>query len=704
MTAFRLEITDRAIAVVTFDLEGEKVNKISTAVGPDLEELLSELKQNSHLKGVIFISGKPDNFIAGADIHEILSIQSVEEGMQKSQAAQRLPNLIEGLPFPSVAAIHGACLGGGLELVLGCNYRIATAHPKTKIGLPEVQLGLLPGMGGCYRLPKLIGLRAALEMILAGASWSAEKALKHRLVDEVVPKEILLARALNAIEEKAWKKKKGRFSPLEWALEKNRLGRNFIYRRAKENLIERTRGHYPAPLKALEVIYEVLDRGLTDGLKMESQGFGYLAATEVSKNLIALFFQSERIKKEGGDAGVMAQKIHSAAVIGAGAMGAGIAQLLADREIPVRLKDVHEKAVAKGLSNARGIFEKAFSRKRLNRRELVRKMNLISPTTDYVGFKRVDLVVEAVIEDLKVKRDLFSTLESKVKADTVLATNTSSLSISEIAVLCQDKTRVIGLHFFNPVHRMPLVEIVVDPITSQQTIATSVQFIKELGKVPIVVKNAPGFLVNRILMPYLNEAAYLLSEGIPISTIDEVMLDFGMPMGPFTLLDAIGIDVAQKVAHILYQGFGDRMKPHDILDRMVAAGFYGTKNKKGFYEQQGKIRSENRAMYTVLGITPQKLGLVSEEWQMRMGVQMIHEALRCLEDGIVSDPQRLDMAMIYGIGFPPFRKGLLWYADQLGVDKVLSELDIFYRRYGTRFEPPRLLKQWVEQGRKIYGD
>ena len=385
-------------------------------------------------------------------------------------------------------------------------------------------------------------------------------------------------------------------------------------------------------------------------------------------------------------------------------MGAGIAQLLADREIPVRLKDVDSIAVARGLSQARGVFEKALSRKRLSRRELLRKMNLISPATDYVGFKRVDLVIEAVIEDLAVKRDLFATLESTVKADAILASNTSSLSISEIAKHCHSTGRVIGLHFFNPVHRMPLVEIVVDPMTSPQTIATSVQFIKELGKVPIVVRNAPGFLVNRILMPYLNEAAYLLSEGIPISTIDEAMLDFGMPMGPFTLLDAIGIDVAQKVAHILHRGFGDRMKPHDILDRMTAAGFYGIKNKKGFYVGEGKSRSENREMYTVLGITPKKIEHISEEWQMRMVVQMAHEALRCLEDVIVSDPKHLDLAMIYGIGFPPFRKGLLWYADQLGADKILSELDIFYRRYGARFEPPTILKEWVQGGRTIYGN
>lgn len=706
MTAFRIDITDRAIAVVTFDLEGEKINKLSTPVGAELEELLRELKENPHLKGLVLISGKPEIFIAGADIHEILAIHGREEGAQKSEQAQRLPNLIESLPFPTVAAIHGVCLGGGLELVLGCTYRIATSHPKTKLGLPEVQLGILPGMGGCYRLPKLIGLRSALEMILAGATWPADKALKRGLVNEVVPKEILLQRAEQAIEEKAWKKRQKRFSLLEWALEKNRPGRNFIYRRAKDDIIKRTRGHYPAPLKALEVIYEILDRGLTDGLKIESEGFGYLSETAVSKNLIDLFFQSEAIKKKTGvsDSSIQPMKIHSAAVVGAGVMGAGIAQLLADREIPVRLKDVQEQAVAKGLFHAAEIFEKAVLRKRLGRRDLIRKMNYISPSTEFFGFKKVDVVIEAVVEDLEIKRQLFETLESKVTDEAILATNTSSLSVSEIGALCKNKERLVGLHFFNPVHRMPLVEIVVDPVTSAKTVATSVQFIKELGKIPVVVKNAPGFLVNRILMPYLNEAAYLLSQGIPVSVIDETMLDFGMPMGPFTLLDTIGIDVAQKVAHILYRGFGERMKPHDILDRVVASGFYGSKNKKGFYIQNGKQKIENHAIYSALGLTPKKEEHISEEWQMRMVVQMIHEAIRCLEDGIVQDPSHLDLAMIYGIGFPPFRKGLLWYADQLGGDKVLSELDIFHRRYGIRFAPPNILKEWVRSGRKIYGN
>jgi len=685
--------TKNNIAIVNFDLEGEKINKISTPVGEELEKVVKELSKQTLLKGMILISSKPDIFIAGADINEILAIQNVEEGIQKSAHAQRLPTLIESLPFPTVAAIDGACLGGGLELVLGFTYRIATNSDKTKLGLPEVSLGILPGMGGCCRLPEVVGLRPALDMILGAKVWPAIKCLKTGLVDEMVPKELLLSRAIEVIEKGLWKKrKKSKFSLLNLLLEKNRLGRSFIYKKAKESILQKTRGHYPAPLKALDVIYECLDRGLTDGLKKESEGFGLLVETETCKNLIGLFFQREATKKLTGSSNtsLKLQKIKHSAVIGAGAMGAGIAQLLSFKNISVRLKDVNELALGKGLAVCRKLYQELVDRRHLTSRELDQKMFLIGPTTEFRGFKRVDLVIEAVVEDLAVKQKLFSALESSVSKDAILATNTSSLSISDIAAQCQYKDRVVGMHFFNPVHKMPLVEIIVDPITSDQTVVTIVELTKQLGKVPVVVKNKPGFLVNRILMPYMNEAAYLLEEG--------------MPMGPFTLLDSVGIDIAQKAAHVLHQTFGDRMKVHPILDQVIQAGYYGNKNQKGFYKREGKRRVENKAIYSVIGFKPKEQEYISDEWETRMVFQMINEAALCLEEKIVASPGELDMAMIFGIGFPPFRGGLMRYAHKLGVEKVVSELDILHRRYGERFKPASYFKNLAAQGGKIYAD
>lgn len=710
MSAFRLEVRENGIAVVTFNLETEKINKLSTVVGLELEKVLKDLEKNSNVKGLILISGKSNVFIAGADINEILSIRTAEEGALKSQEAQRLPNLVEALPFPTVAAIHGPCLGGGLELVLGFNYRIATDDPDTKIGLPEVSLGILPGMGGCNRLPKLIGLQSSLEMILAGARWSARKCLKTGLVDEMVPREILFDRAIEVLEKGIWKKnrrtKKVIQLILDFLLEKNRVGRNFIRKKAQANILKKTHGHYPAPLKALEIIYECLDRGLTDGLKIESEGFGALSETEISKNLISLFFQSEAAKKNSGviHSQVQPAKIKAVGVLGAGTMGGGIAQLLSFKDISIRLKDINELAIGKGLAHARLLYQKLVDRKEITERELERKMSLIGPTTDYSGFKRLDMIIEAVVEDIGIKQKVFSELEHQVSPDTILASNTSSLSIKDIAERCIKKDRVIGMHFFNPVHKMPLVEVIIDSMTSEKTIVTTVALTRQLGKVPVVVKNAPGFLVNRILMPYMNEAAYLLEEGISASIIDQVMLDFGMPMGPFELLDTVGIDVAHKVSKILYKAFGERMKPSGVLDRVVEAGYYGQKNQRGFYLNRKGEKKENPAVYQVIGIHPKHQEYVSEEWQNRMVYQMMNEAIRCLEEGIVSREIDLDLALVYGIGFPPFRGGLLRYADKYGADKVLNELEILERRYGERFSPPISLRKLVESGGKFYGE
>ncbi|MBI4041028.1 MAG: enoyl-CoA hydratase/isomerase family protein [Deltaproteobacteria bacterium] len=706
MSSFRVEKTASHLAIVTFDLEGEKINKISTDIGKELEVLLEGLKKDRSIQGMILVSGKKDIFIAGADIYEILSVTSSQEGTEKSREAQRLPALIESLPFPSVAAIHGACLGGGLELVLGFSYVIATDDPKTKIGLPEVSLGILPGMGGCVRLPKRVGLQNALDMILGAKVWPAKKCFKTKLIDEWVPKEILLERSLEVLEEGIWKKRKReKVSIQSLLLEKNRFGRSLIYKKAKEQVLDKTKGHYPAPLRALEVIYETLDRGMTDALAIEAEAFGELVSTSICKNLMGVFFLQEAAKKKTGSntPDILPKVIEHAGVVGAGAMGGGIAQLLSHRGIPVRLKDIETKALSRGLSTAKKLFDDLVLKKKLTTREAYQKMIQISPTTQYSGFKHLDLVIEAVIEDLSVKQKVFLDLQASTSPETILATNTSSLSVKDIGSACAHPERIIGLHFFNPVHKMPLVEVIrVKEVTSEETVVTAVQFVKQIGKVPIVVKDVSGFLVNRILMPYMNEACYLLEEGISISMIDQTVEAFGLPMGPFALTDAVGIDIAQKASHVMYQAYGERLKPHDFLDKVVQAGFLGNKNNQGFYKKDKKEKHENATIYSIIDVKPREQAYVSQDWIERMIFLMINEAALCLEEGVVEQPQDVDVGMVFGMGFPPFRGGLMKYADSVGVDKIFSELEILERRYGLRFKPALLIERLARSGGTFY--
>lgn len=736
-SAFQLE--DRSarwgakLWTLTFDLPGEKVNKLSRAVMAEFQELLPRLEalgKEGAIEALVLRSGKTGNFIAGADIEMIQATKSAEEAEALSLTGHQQASRWEDLPFPTVAAINGSALGGGCELALACRAIVISDDPSARIGLPEVLLGLIPGMGGCVRLPQKVGLATALDMILTGKTLNGDRAFRAGLAEAWLPAPDFDDSALRWVKAnlpalKAGKRlarepKLGGTGGVAGAmLEKTPFGRAVIFKKAREGVMEKSRGHYPAPLEAIRVIQEnalgygdrARGKDRDRAVAREAKGFGRVAATDVSRNLIRLFFLTEGVKKSKGlPAGSAAapSQVRAGAVLGAGVMGGGIAQLFAEKDLPVRMKDLNTQALALGVQAASRIFGKQVKRKRITRRQYLQKLNLIAPVLDFSGFGSCDVVVEAVVEKMEIKQKVFQELEGHVKDGAVIASNTSSLSISTMQSVMKRPERLVGMHFFNPVHRMPLVEVIRGEKTSDEAVSTVFQLSKQLGKTPIVVKDAPGFLVNRLLVPYLNEAVYLLMEGAPIPEIDRVMLDFGMPMGPMELIDEVGIDVGEKVSHILHAAFGARMQPAPINAKILAAGRLGKKNDKGLYEYEGKPGSERKnkrlepKVYEILGITPRAGSVPAEQIVERCVLPMINEAARCLEEGVVASASEVDLGMIMGTGFPPFRGGLLRYADSLGAQKVVERLTHHQQRFGARFEPAPALVARARHGQSFY--
>jgi len=714
--AFRVEESD-GFGVLLFDAPGSSVNVLDSATMQELDRTLDELASRS-FRALVILSGKEKNFIAGADIDEIRRITEPGEAREKSRRGQQIFQKIADLPYPTLAAIHGTCVGGGLELALSCDFRIARDDASTKIGLPEVNLGILPAWGGCQRLPRLIGIERALDMILAGKLLDAAQAYRRGVVDRVVSAEHKLEEfrrqalefAGEILEPSAAGQIRSRRKPRglrSWALEKTPFGRRLLFSQARNRIVKRTGGHYPAPLKALEAIERGMEMPLDKALELESEFLGELIVTDVCKNLVFLFLMREALRKDRGvdDPAVQPREVRRAGVLGAGVMGGGIAQLLAYHDIPVRMKDINQEAVETGLRQARKVFDHALQRHKLSAADVERKMSLITGTLDYSDFRKVDFVIEAIVEDLEIKKKAFEELSQQVRNDTILASNTSSLPISDLAKAVTRPGRFIGMHFFNPVHRMPLVEVIRGQKTSDQSVVTTVALAKRLGKTPIVVRDRPGFLVNRILAPYLNEAAVILQEGGKIDEVDRAMVDFGMPMGPFHLVDEIGIDVAVKVAKVLTDAFGDRLTPSPVLQRMYEDGRYGKKKGKGFYVYKGKSKEVDSAVYRLVADLRQSAAsMAPAEIQDRMVLLMLNEAVVCLSEGLVRAPRDVDAGMVFGIGFPPFRGGILRYADQRGLDSVVLTLENFAGRYGERFTPSPLLKEMAAKGQRFYAD
>ncbi|MEO3679724.1 fatty acid oxidation complex subunit alpha FadJ [Rheinheimera sp. FR7-31] len=704
--SFSLQIRDDNVGVITMDIAGESMNVLKAAFADEISQLLSEIKANNQLKGLVFISGKPDSFIAGADISMLDGCKTAEEAQAIGRMGQQMFDQLEQLPIPLVAAIHGPCLGGGLELAMACHARIATSDNKTVLGLPEVQLGLLPGSGGTQRLPKLVGLQKALDMILTGKQLRAKQAKKAGLVDDVVPKSILLEAAVKLALKGKPKRDPIKLNLVGKVLERTPFGRNILFSQARKQTLSKTQGNYPAPLKILDVIKTGVDSGIQAGLAAEAKAFGELCMTKESAALRSLFFATTQMKKETGAGETKPNKVRKAAVLGGGLMGGGIANVTATKAgIAVRIKDINEQGISNALKYSYSLLEKKFKRRFISKAEMQKQLLLITGTTDYSGFHDADIVVEAVFEDLALKQQMVADIEQHCSENTIFASNTSSLPIKQIAAKAQRPENVIGLHYFSPVDKMPLVEVIAHEGTSAQTIATTVAFARKQGKTPIVVKDGAGFYVNRILALYMNEAANVLLEGEPVEKIDKALVKFGFPVGPVTLLDEVGIDVGAKISPILTQELGERFAAPAAFDKLLADGRKGKKTEKGFYlygktAKKGKKQVDD-SVYNVLGVTPAPR-LNSDEISSRCVVQMLNEAVRCLEEGIIASARDGDIGAIFGIGFPPFLGGPFRYIDQLGADKLVAQLRNLESRFGSRFAPANLLLQMAEQQQRFY--
>jgi 3-hydroxyacyl-CoA dehydrogenase/enoyl-CoA hydratase/3-hydroxybutyryl-CoA epimerase len=707
MSAFTTEVRD-GIAVVTFDLPGEPVNKLNAAVKVEFEALLIRIRDDAEIRAVVLISGKPDNFIAGADIEEFTALTTQADAERLSFEGQEMVSRVETLPKPVVAAIHGACLGGGLELALACHYRVATDHPKTQLGLPEVQLGLIPGAGGCQRLPRLIGARAALDLILTGRSERGTKALRLGLVDELVPRSILLRTALAAADRLAKggttrRAAQGGLPAL--FLDRTPAGRRLVYRGARAQVLKKTGGHYPAPLAALEAVRIGLEHGVAAGLAEEHRAFGQLAVGEVSRKLVQIFFATTALKKDDGvpPGSAVPRQIRRLGVVGAGFMGAGIAgTAVLNVEVDTRLKDADLFRVGKGIKAATDILDERLKRRRLTRPRYERLRALLSGGDSYAGFGRADLVIEAVFEELELKRRVLAEVEAKLRPDAIFASNTSTLPIREIAAEAVHPERVLGMHFFSPVEKMPLLEVIPTDATSPEAIVTAVRFGRRMGKTVIVVEDHPGFWVNRILSPYLSQAGLLVEEGVPIDLVDRTMTEWGFPVGPVALLDEVGLDVAQKAARTMQAAFGERMRPGAGLEKLLQGGRLGRKNGRGFYRyQDGHKAGVDDAIYGLLKVKPDETS-DHELVRRRLVYAMLNEAAAACGEGVIRSARDGDIGAIYGIGFPAFRGGPLRMIDDLGAARVLETLYDLQDRYGDRFRPAPALAEMARSGGRYY--
>lgn len=709
---FRVTL-DGGVATVLVDVPGEAVNTISPEVGTELSRLVDELSASADVKAVVIASGKKEGFIAGAHIDTFQALTTAADAEALARELQGVYGRLEKLGKPVVAAIHGACLGGGLELALACGYRLASDDPKTVLGNPEVQLGLIPGAGGTQRLPRLIGLEAGLDLLLTGKSVKAKKARRLGLVDETPPKELLLdvarRRALEiasgALDPEAARHHDGALAAVRSAaLTGNPAGRALLFRQAKAALLRGTKGNYPAPERALEVVAHGISHGMEEGLALEAKRFGELAVTDVSRRLVEIFFASTALKKDRGvdDPAVEPRKVERVGMLGGGFMGSGIAFVTASIGVPVRLRDRDDALVGKALAIVRGLLEEKLKRRKIEKRELFATLRLVTGTTDWSGFGDAELVIEAVFEDMALKQQVLRDLQA-VNPRAIYATNTSALPISRIAEAAVHPENVVGMHYFSPVHKMPLLEVVAAERSSPEAIATAVAFGKRQGKTPIVVKDGPGFYANRILAPYINEAARLLVEGAAIDEIDRALVRFGFKVGPITLLDEVGIDVAAKVSKVMHEAFGERLAPPGAIQEVLAAGRLGRKNKQGFYTYGKGKKHVDDTVYDLLPGGRDRRPFPAEELVERIALPMVNEAIRCVGEKVVRSARDADMAAVFGIGFPPFRGGPIRYADALGPAELLAKLEALAAKHGDRFAPAPLLVELARAGRRFHG-
>ncbi|WP_439631611.1 3-hydroxyacyl-CoA dehydrogenase NAD-binding domain-containing protein [Gemmata sp.] len=703
----RIERDARGVATVTFDVQGAPFNVFNDEVIGELRAVIDALERDPP-RVVVFRSGKPSGFFAGADVNRIQQLEHADEVRAVVDAGHSTFARLERLPCPTVAVIHGPCLGGGLEFALACRHRVARDDAATKLGLPETSLGLIPGWGGTQRLPRLVGLRQALKMILEGANLSASKAAAIGLVDVAAPAESFDAAVSQFIDDRL----NGRSARhptrklLDTLLDATAPGRAVVFAAARKKLAKKARDYpaLPAALRAIEAGYRSPGAA---GYHAEREGFVSVVFSPVARSLIGLFFQREKARKPSTWVrGTKPATVKRAAVVGAGTMGAGIAQLLAFNGVPVALKDISEEIVAGGMKKVAALTATASSKGLLTREAADDLVRRVTPTTEWGPLAGCDLVIEAVVEREDVKRTVFRELAEKLGPRAVLASNTSALSVSRIAGATPHPERVAGLHFFNPVHRMQLVEVVRGRDTGDATVATLVELVRKLGKVPVVVADSPGFLVNRTLFPYLDEAVRLVLEGVSGEEVDRAAVRFGMPMGPLELLDQIGVDIAADVSKTFAALTSDPGPVPARFAEMVAAGALGKKAGRGFYTYDGDRRGKPTEWATPRRARRPEGAAAGElsEVQKRLVYPMINEAAKCLGAGVVAEAWAADLAMVLGTGFAPFRGGPLRTADSLGVARVVRELDELRAAHGPRFEPAELLRHTAREGHGFYAD
>lgn len=707
--AIGFEVQSGNIGVATFDQPNSRANTLGRAVLDELDKLVTDLRKRTDLNGLLLRSGKPGMFIAGADLKELGSaLTNAQASKAMTEKGHGIIAGLEALPFPTVAAIEGSCMGGGLEVALGFDYRVASLHPKTDIGLPETKIGIIPGWGGTQRLPRLIGPALAAEMICSGDSVNAQRAREIGIVFDSVPPERLIEEALRLL---AWARESG-----DWKQVRQRKQQpvglseeqaSFIFAVARAQVMMKTKGQFPAPLAALTAIEKGCNLTLEEGLKVESTTFEPLVGSPISRNLIAVFFMTQRLQKDPGvaNAAVQPKNVQSVGVIGAGIMGAGIAGAHVRRGIPALLIDTTPQALEKGVGAITKTVQSRIEIGRAKPEDLVAALGRLSTSMAHAGLIDRDVVIEAIVENENVKTALYRDLQKVLKPDAILASNTSTISITRMAEAVARPENFAGMHFFNPVDRMQLVEVIRGAKTSDETVVTLVALSKRIGKTPIVVLDCPGFLVNRILFPYMNEAMALLEEGAEPRVLDKAAAAFGMPMGPVTLNDMVGLDTALYAGRVVNTAFKDRARNTRILDELVAAGRLGQKSGAGFYSYaKGAKGADDPAFQAILAkcraSQPQR-SITPEEMTERMFLAMLVEASRVLMEGIVREPGDIDMGLLLGIGFPAFRGGILRWADAIGLDKVLAMLQR-YEHLGPRFHPTEQMRKLAAEKKGFY--
>ena len=709
--AITVQGLEDGIVELRFDLQGESVNKFNSATLSELDAAVQAIQNNADVKGVVVTSGK-DVFIVGADITEFVSTFKLpeEDLVAGNLSANKIFNAFEDLNVPTVAAINGIALGGGLEMCLAADFRVMAA--SAKIGLPEVKLGIYPGFGGTVRLPRIIGVDNAIEWICGGSEQRADKALKAGAVDAVVADEQLKAAAIDVIKraiagELDYKAKR---QPKLEKVKLNTIEQMMAFETSKGFVAGQAGPNYPAPVEAIKTIQKAANHGREKALEIEAAGFAKLAKTSVAASLVGLFLNDQVLKHKAKKYDKQAADVNLAAVLGAGIMGGGIAYQSAVKGTPILMKDIREEGIQLGLDEASKLLGKRVAKGRMKPEQMAKALNAIRPTMSYGDFKEVDLVVEAVVENPKVKHAVLAEVEGQVTEDTIITSNTSTISITYLAEALKRPENFCGMHFFNPVHMMPLVEVIRGAKSSDKAVATTVAYAKKMGKTPVVVNDCPGFLVNRILFPYFGGFARLIGMGADFQRVDKVMEKFGWPMGPAYLMDVVGMDTGHHGRDVMAEGYPDRMadKTRTAVDVMYDAGRLGQKTGSGFYayemDKKGKPKKvvDAKAYELLKEVVLEQREFTDEEIIEIMMVPLCLETVRCLEDGIVESAADADMGLVYGIGFPPFRGGALRYIDTIGVAEFVAIADK-YAEFGAMYAPTEKLREMAKNGQKFFG-